>query len=80
MGFSDNLKGSLGDDIPVGDLMASPVVSACASDSLEDVIEMAHRLRIRHVLIVDGSGVLVGIVCQSDFLRACAERRMGNGE
>ena len=79
VGFSANLKGPLGDDIAVGDLMTSPVVTSCASDSLEDVIAMAHRLRIRHVPIVDGSGALVGIVSQFDFLRACAERHIGNG-
>jgi CBS domain-containing protein len=80
VGFSANLKGTLGDDLSVGELMTSPVVTASASDSVEDVIEMAHRLRIRHVPIVDGSGALVGIVSQSDFLRACAERHLGHGE
>jgi len=80
VGFSANLKGTLGDDISVEALMTSPVVTAFASDSVEAVIEMAHRLRIRHVPIVDASGALVGIVSQSDFLRACAERHVGCGE
>ena len=76
VGFSANLKGTLGEDICAGDLMTSPVVTADSCQSVESVIEMAHERRIRHVPVVDESGALVGIVSQSDFLRACAERHL----
>jgi CBS domain-containing protein len=80
VGFSANLKGTLGEDIPVGDLMTSPVVAALDSQSVDSVIEMAHDRRIRHVPVVDESGALVGIVSQSDFLRACAERHLDSSK
>ena len=74
--FLANLKGGLGDDLMVQHLMSAPVVTARAQDTVDQVIALAHERRIRHVPIVDDSGALVGVVSQSDFLKACAERHL----
>jgi CBS domain-containing protein len=52
------------------DLMSSSMTTARASDSCDDAASLAEQERIRHLPVVDDTGQLVGLVTQSDLLRA----------
>ena len=56
--------------LTAGDFMSSPVTTVNATDSLEDVVTEAELAGIRHLPVVDEEGQLVGLVTQSDLLRA----------
>jgi diguanylate cyclase (GGDEF)-like protein len=53
-------------------LMSSPVMTLSASDTLERALELSERWNIRHLPVIDGDGLLVGILTQTDLLRAYA--------
>jgi CBS domain-containing protein len=52
------------------ELMSSSVTTVRCTDSLNDAVAVAARERIRHLPVVDEDGHLVGLVTQSDLLRA----------
>ena len=56
--------------LTAGDFMSSPVTTVNATDSLEEVVAEADQAGIRHFPVVDDEGQLVGLVTQSDLLRA----------
>jgi diguanylate cyclase (GGDEF)-like protein len=55
---------------PVQEIMSSPVRSVVASTPLKDAIAELQRLGIRRLLVVDDAGKNVGLVTQTDLLRA----------
>jgi CBS domain-containing protein len=52
-----------------GELMASPVITTHPEASVVDAARAAALGHVRRLPVVDGSGVLVGIVTRSDLLR-----------
>jgi len=61
------------DAIPVGDVMGSPLESVGPQDTLADVVRRLADHGIRHAPVLSEAGALLGLVTQSDLLRACAE-------
>jgi CBS domain-containing protein len=55
------------------EIMGSPLVSVLSTDTLATVVRQLSIQGIRHVPVLDRAGALVGLVTQSDLLRACAE-------
>lgn len=51
------------------DLMHAPVVTVVETDNCMDVYHLMGGLRIRHIAVTDGDGLLVGVVSESDILR-----------
>ena len=54
----------------VGDLMAREPIVVRANASLDEVAELLDRHPISGVPVVDGGGSLVGVVSQTDLVRA----------
>ncbi len=52
------------------DLMSPNLTTIQLSDSFEHAIEIAEEERIRHLPVVDDDGRLVGLLTQTDLLRA----------
>lgn len=57
---------------PISTFMSSDVLTADAEDDIDDLIDRMVENRIGALPIVDGDGVLVGIVSYIDILRAAA--------
>lgn len=62
-GITQYGKGLL--DMPVRNIMSSPVVTCSPSDSVKAIMETMTRRRIRHLPVVDGDDIL-GIVSIGD--------------
>ncbi|MGC2855253.1 PAS domain S-box protein [Novispirillum sp. DQ9] len=67
-------------DVPVSRVMSTPVRTVPASAGVEEVAAVLQGARIRHVVVVDDAGALVGMLSQTDltlrygvehFLRLC---------
>ena len=58
------------DPTTVGELMARHPIVVKANASLDEVAELLDRHHITGLPVVDGSGLLVGVVSQSDLVRA----------
>ena len=52
------------------DLMSSSVTTLSIDASLDEALELANSERIRHLPVVDADQRLVGLVTQTDLLRA----------
>jgi len=52
--------------------MSKPVVTACSSQSVSDVVRLMERHRIGAIPITDDAGILLGIITESDLLRILA--------
>ena len=61
------------------DLMSSSVTTLPIDASLDDALELVDRDRIRHLPVVDADQRLVGLVTQTDLLRALIARMGGSG-
>jgi citrate synthase len=61
--------------ITIDTLMTSPAVTARIDESLVDLIDRMHRLRVGSVIVVDGEHHAVGIVTERDVLRLDADGR-----
>jgi CBS domain-containing protein len=56
----------------VGELMAIEPIVLHANQSLDDAADVLDRSRISGAPVVDGSGSLVGVISQTDLIRARA--------
>ena len=56
----------------VADAMTRRLVTVREDDVIADIDEAMHRLRVRHMPVVDGSGKLVGLLSHPDLLHAAA--------
>lgn len=56
--------------LSAGDFMTSPVATVPASDSVETAVALAEKARVRHLPVVNDDGELVGLVTQTDLVRA----------
>ena len=61
------------DSLTVGAIMGRPLVSVYSRESLASVVRRLVDQGIRHAPVLDHTGALVGLVTQSDLMRACAE-------
>ena len=60
-------------------IMSSSVTTLPVDASLDDAVELANRERIRHLPVVDADQRLVGLVTQTDLLRALIAQMSGPG-
>lgn len=59
--------------VPVGTVMTHPVVTCIASDRLAAVGAQMLRHKIDSVVVVDGTGDLVGLITSTDFIHLVLE-------
>ncbi|GAB1261644.1 diguanylate cyclase [Aurantivibrio plasticivorans] len=55
-------------DVSVSDIMSSPAVSVDMQSSILHALQLSRARRLRHLVIVDEVGLLVGIVTQTDMV------------
>ena len=60
------------EDVTVAEIMGAPLVSVRPDDFLSTALERVENLLVRHVPVLDAKGCLLGILTQTDLLRACA--------
>lgn len=56
----------------VGDVMTRKLVTLKATDTIAHIDEGMHRLRVRHLPVIDDEGKLIGLVSHPDLLHASA--------
>jgi CBS domain-containing protein len=56
------------------DLMSSSLVTVRTFDSVDEAFELVEEHHIRHLPVVDADGRLVGLLTQTDLLRARSEQ------
>jgi CBS domain-containing protein len=59
-------------DASVATVMSSSIVSVEEEDEIEDVVDLMLETKVGAVPVVDGDGVLVGIISYIDVLRKAA--------
>jgi Mg/Co/Ni transporter MgtE len=62
------------DDVKLGELMVSPVVSAEADDVREDLEEMFAKYHYRMVPVVDRGDHLLGVIHFKDIMKGLVAR------
>ena len=55
-------------ELPVRDIMSSPIISGHSGDRIEAALQLMTRRRIRHLPILDG-GALIGLVSIGDLVK-----------
>jgi CBS domain-containing membrane protein len=60
----------------VGQIMTTPVTTVPAEEPIAELVPLMTNSGLHHIPVVDGSGVFVGIVSQSDLLAALYESRL----
>lgn len=65
--LSESLDGA--GDIPISKVMTAPVVSALPDDLVQEKAALMVHRKIRRLPVVDGKGVLVGILSRKDLIR-----------
>lgn len=63
-----------GDELTLGDLMASPVVSAEADDLREDLAEMFAKYHYRMIPVVNERDCLLGVIHYKDIMKGLVAR------
>src|SRR6476660_5679389 len=58
------------DNVPVGELMSSPLITRNLNNSIKDAIEIMQQKDIRRLPVVDNKGKMVGIITHKDVFRA----------
>ena len=66
-------------DLTVANLMTSPVETAGPEDLVRDKVTLMVHRRIRRIPVVDGTGVLVGILSRKDLIRMLDGTAAGEG-
>ncbi|MBL8489692.1 MAG: PAS domain S-box protein, partial [Rhodocyclaceae bacterium] len=56
-------------DVPVSHVMTARVVVAAPDMEFRDAYQLAARHRVRHLVVVDADGTLLGVVTETDFRR-----------
>ncbi|MDP2212782.1 CBS domain-containing protein [Phenylobacterium sp.] len=65
-------------EICVSEVMTSPVVTCVESESLKVATKKMAELQMRRMVIVDGAGMLVGILSLGDVAREDSARKVGH--
>jgi CBS domain-containing protein len=68
------LKGRSSSETPVSQIMSAPVLTVRADQSVHDCMRIMSENRIRHLPVVDASGV-VGVLSIGDLVRAVLEEQ-----
>ena len=68
------LKGRASNDTPVRQIMSSPVLTVQADQSVHDCMRIMSENRIRHLPVIDASGV-VGVLSIGDLVRSVVEEQ-----
>jgi CBS domain-containing protein len=68
------LKGRSSNDTPVRQIMSSPVLTVQADQSVHDCMRIMSEKRIRHLPVVDASGV-IGVLSIGDLVRSVLEEQ-----
>ena len=68
------LKSLTSRDIPVGDVMSSPVITADPDDSIQQCMETMTACHCRHLPIVE-NGKLLGIVSIGDLVKRLVDEK-----
>ena len=68
------LKGRSSNETPVRQIMSSPVLTVRADQSVHDCMRIMSEKRIRHLPVVDASGV-IGVLSIGDLVRAVLEEQ-----
>ena len=63
--------------VNVGDIATRPVVTAREDDTLFDAIQSMNRNAVRRLVVVDGDGVLTGLLSMDDVIGVLAEELTG---
>ena len=63
--------------LQVIDVMSSPPVTVCTSESVNDVLGVMRQHGIRRIPVTTNEGVLIGIVTLDDLLEIVAEDMQG---
>jgi CBS domain-containing protein len=74
------LAAGKGPDTLIRDLMTPDPVTCVPEDEVEDLRQVMIERQVRRVPVVDGDGILVGIVAQADIAReegAASDREVG---
>lgn len=58
----------------VRDIMSTPLITISPDALLKEAADLMAQYRIRRLVVVDGSGALVGIVTTGDIARTMAEK------
>jgi CBS domain-containing protein len=64
----------------VADLMTKEVVTLDANDTLNVADDVMSLGRIRHMPVIDGNDLVVGLISQRDLFRGALARSLGYGE
>lgn len=70
-------KGRDPEDCLVADIMSKPLIAVSPDCDLQDCAILMNKARIRRVLVFDGQRI-VGIVSNTDILRAATEEEIGD--
>ncbi|HEX2559178.1 CBS domain-containing protein [Phenylobacterium sp.] len=65
-------------EIPVSEVMTSPVETCLASESLKTATKRMADLQMRRLVIVDDQGSLAGILSLGDVAREASARALGH--
>lgn len=75
--FKDLLKYMLGEPLPVrrmgdivGDIMTAPALIIKSEASIAEAVKVMDERKIRRLIVVDDSMVLIGIITRADILKA----------
>lgn len=67
-------KNALASSLRVGDVMSEDVVCVREEDSVQDVLAMMQRRRVRRLPVVGPQQSLVGVIAADDLLRLLSEQ------
>jgi len=67
------LRGLRSRDTPVSAIMSSPVLTIRPDASVQDGLQIMTEKFVRHLPVVDGSGVVIGMVSIGDLVKAVIE-------
>ena len=68
------LKGRSSSETPVSQIMSAPVLTVRADQSVHDCMRIMSENRIRHLPVIDASGV-VGVLSIGDLVRSVVEEQ-----
>ena len=63
--------------MPAREFMSSPVIAVAPEDSIETAVALMTENAIHHLPVIDGRGMLVGMLAQSDIGRRMTNREFG---
>jgi CBS domain-containing protein len=68
------LKGKASREVPVREIMSSPVITISPRDDLEKALELMTRNHIRHLPVVEG-GEIQGVLSMRDVMEAIIQNQ-----